>query len=315
MMSYTKAFLDEYFKTHIKGYFGFFDILGYKDLIMNNELDAVVEIYNKTLSDLAEKAILIEGKHDYARASDQQPVKCLAFSDTVILYQDSSLYIPKMEIKNHALGEIQSLKIFVETVCYLLRLSFERGIPIRGAVSYGRYYATEKGCFLGRPIVEAYNLEKAQKWAGAVICSSMQDKFHDLSTGLIREFKRGNISIPDEMSYLKAYSSPSDFMSRAIIYAVTPFLIPYEVPYDSKLSEPRVDVAFSWDDVFLEWLGIDSIPAFDPEDDESIKEIVKTKFMSHNKSVDSSDVQTKIENTSKFLTNLKHIQRKRANRQ
>lgn len=174
-MSYTKAFIDEYFKTHINGYFGFFDVLGYKDLIINNELDTVVDIYNKTLSDLGEKAILIEGRHDYARAPDQQPVKYLAFSDTIILYQDSSLYIPDMKIRGHSLLEIQSLKIFVETVCYLLRLSFERGIPLRGAVSHGRYYATEKGCFLGKPIIEAYNMEKTQDWAGAVICKSVQD--------------------------------------------------------------------------------------------------------------------------------------------
>jgi hypothetical protein len=311
-MSYSKAFLDEYFKTHIKGYFGFFDILGYKDLIINNELDTIVEIYNKSLSDLAEKAVLIEGKHDYARVHDQQPVKCLAFSDTIILYQDSSLYIPKIKIKGHSLLEIQSLKIFVETVCYLLRLSFERGIPIRGAVSYGRYYATEKGCFLGRPIVEAYNMEKAQNWAGAVICSSIQEKFYDIGTHLMRELKRGNIDIPEEMSYLKAYSCTSDFRNRALIYAIIPYLIPYEVPYNSKLSETRINVAFSWDDVFIEWLGINSISSFDPEDDESIKEIVKAKFMSHNKSIDREDVQTKIENTAKYLIHLNHIQRKRA---
>jgi hypothetical protein len=53
----------------------------------------------------------------------------------------------------------------METVSYLLRLSFERGIPIRGAVGYGRYYATERGCFLGVPIIEAYKMEKAQDWA------------------------------------------------------------------------------------------------------------------------------------------------------
>jgi hypothetical protein len=233
-MSYSKAFLEEYFKTHIKGYFGFFDILGYKDLILNNKLDTIVEIYNKSLSDLAEKAILIEGKHDYARVHDQQPVKCLAFSDTIILYQDSSLYIPKIKIKGHSLLEIQRLKIFIETVCYLLRLSFERGIPIRGAVSYGRYYATEKGCFLGKPIVEAYNMEKAQNWSGAVICSSIQEKFYDLSTHLMRELKRSNIDIPEEMSYLKAYTSPSDFRNRALIYAIIPYLIHYDVPRVSE---------------------------------------------------------------------------------
>lgn len=136
----------------------------------------------------------------------------------------------------------------------------------------------------------------------------------DIGTLLIRELKKGDIIIPEEMSYLRNYSSPTDFRNRAIIYAITPFLIPYVVPYNSKLSEPRVDVAFSWDDVFMEWLGINSIPAFDPEDDESIREIVKTRFTSHNKSVTGSKVQTKLENTSKFLIHLKHIQRKRSSK-
>jgi hypothetical protein len=309
-MKYTKAFLDEYFKTHITGYLGFFDVLGYKDLISNNKLDKVVDIYNKTLLDLAEKAIIIEGKHEYARVADQQPVKYLAFSDTIILYQDESLYIPRIELKSRALREIQSLKIFMETVSYLLRLSFERGIPIRGAVSYGRYYATERGCILGEPIVEAYKMEQAQDWAGAIICKSVQEKFYDIGANLARDIKRGNVSIPEEMSYLKAYSSPADFKNRALIYAIAQSLAPYKVPYNSKLSETRVDVAFCWDDVFIEWLGINSLPVFDPDDDDSIKEKVEGKFKSHNKSIEKSDIQAKIKNTSDFLIYLKHIHKK-----
>lgn len=310
-MSITRESIDEYFKTHINGYFGFFDILGYKDLILKNDLETVVEVYNETLSDLAEKSILIEGKHDYAKISDQHPVRYFVFSDTIILYQDSSLSFPTMEIKGHSLLEVESLKIFMETVCYLLRLSFDRGIPIRGAISYGKYYATENGCFLGKPIVDAYNMEKSQMWSGAVICESVQDKMGGIRRHLMTELKKDRIKIPEEMSYLKKYSKPSDLGNRALIYAITPYLIHYKVPYSSKLSGQAVNVAFSWDDIFLEWFGLSSIPALFPEDDESIKEIVKAKFSAHNKSTDNDDVKTKIDNTSEFLIQLKHIQRKK----
>jgi len=198
----------------------------------------------------------------------------------------------------------------METVSYLLRLSFERGIPIRGAVSYGRYYATERGCFLGMPIIEAYKMEQAQDWAGAVICRSVQDKFHNIGRELTRDLKRGNINIPKEMPYLGAYSSPSDLRNRALIYAIAQSLAPYSVPYNSKLSENKIDVAFCWDDVFIEWLGIESLPKFDPDDDDSIREKVEEKFKSHNKSVEKTDIRTKIKNTSDFIIHLNQIHKK-----
>lgn len=148
----------------------------------------------------------------------------------------------------------------------------------------------------------------------AVICRSVQDKFYRIGTDLIRDSKKGNLSIPEEMSYLKTYSSPSDLRNRALIYAIAQSLAPYKVPYNSKLSEEnRVDVAFCWDDVFIEWLGLESLPVFDPDDDESIKEKVEERFQSHNKSVERSDVQAKIKNTSDFLIYLKHIHKKNAN--
>jgi len=308
-MSYAKAFLNEYSQTHIKGYLGFFDVLGYKDLISNNKLDDVIDIYNRTLLNLAEKAILIEGKHDYARIEGKEPVKYLAFSDTIILYQDES-YIFKNRPKKPCLNRDTEPQNFHGNCELFIKVIIERGIPIRGAVSYGRYYATERGCFLGMPIIEAYKMEQAQDWAGAVICRSVQDKFHNIGRELTRDLKRGNINIPKEMPYLGAYSSPSDLRNRALIYAIAQSLAPYSVPYNSKLSENKIDVAFCWDDVFIEWLGIESLPKFDPDDDDSIREKVEEKFKSHNKSVEKTDIRTKIKNTSDFIIHLNQIHKK-----
>jgi hypothetical protein len=56
-------------------------------------------------------------------------------------------------------------------------------MPVRGAVAFGRYWreATSGSVFLaGRPIVEAYRFERAQKWVGVVLCPSVLHKQDDL---------------------------------------------------------------------------------------------------------------------------------------
>jgi hypothetical protein len=57
-------------------------------------------------------------------------------------------------------------------------------MPVRGAVAFGQYWRQRSGgsVFLaGRPVVEAYRLERAQKWVGIALCPSVLHKQPSLS--------------------------------------------------------------------------------------------------------------------------------------
>jgi len=142
--------ISEGYKT--TGFFGFFDVLGYRRMIGNekNNLDEIIKIYNDLLLHLPITAELFTDKPlGYSYSS----FKPLAFSDTIILYH----YVNEKSTPN-------MIKLFISTSSCLLRLAFDRGIPLRGAISYGTYFIRENPlCFLGKPIVEAYDSEKKNK--------------------------------------------------------------------------------------------------------------------------------------------------------
>jgi hypothetical protein len=49
----------------------------------------------------------------------------------------------------------------------------ESGLRIRGGISFGKAYIDEaESVFVGNPIVEAYQLEKKQQWAGVALTQS-----------------------------------------------------------------------------------------------------------------------------------------------
>jgi hypothetical protein len=50
-------------------------------------------------------------------------------------------------------------------------------VPLRGAISYGEcIVSTDPIYYLGRPILEAYELEKRQEWAGVSLCPSAAER-------------------------------------------------------------------------------------------------------------------------------------------
>ena len=98
----------------------------------------------------------------------------LAFSDTFMLYNQFYDY-------ENPIKKLQRAFAYLIYSAYLMRFSFDSGIPLRGALSFGEYYVDKENvCFLGSPILEAYNASNKQNWCGAVLCNSAHDVIKEI---------------------------------------------------------------------------------------------------------------------------------------
>jgi hypothetical protein len=281
--------------SKITGFFGFFDILGYAKMIELNDLDTIIQIYDSIFPHLDKSAMAFAGLNNPQNFEQYFVIKSLAFSDTFILYQDVT-EIPdsiRLAVANN----------FILTSSYLLRLAFDRGIPLRGAISFGNYFIRESPiCFLGSPIVEAFVAEKKQEWSGAILCESaqkiIQNRSENIDHNQLHEILRKS---SESCSKCSTCSFPKRFDQNNLS------LIEYDVPIknDNDVATAR-SRALCWDDSVIEayiklGLGCYGDP---PKNDREIYDTVRKKFSSHKKSIESRDVQRKMENTANFLNHI-----------
>ena len=162
-------------KTH--GLVGFFDILGYQNIINNNELEDVVviisEIINKNPGVVKEslKNYFPEGYND----SFVQGIKIELISDSLLLL------FPIEGLKELKLSDIIKGTIsFLEYVSLLTEAMFDKGLPLRGAVGYGNYYIDQK-IFAGKCIIDCYRIAEELNLSGVVMKNDIYNAIIDLS--------------------------------------------------------------------------------------------------------------------------------------
>lgn len=143
--------------------FAMFDVLGFSNWIKNVGLQTILDSYHS----LIERAVIRPNKEGSLSAVQTSEGALLAvtrapsyayFSDTILLWCPLS---PPL------VGD------FVERCCDLICEALAMGIPLRGALTLGDAVLDGKsGFFLGKPIVEAANLEKGQNWIGLTFGNS-----------------------------------------------------------------------------------------------------------------------------------------------
>lgn len=269
----------------IKGFFGLFDVLGYSRLISSKKdnLDGLIELYKDTLMSIDELALSLE-LEGLKKQLLLAPIetKSFAFSDTIVLYQD----MPKGPV----MFQTGTINIFLTEVRYLLRLAFELGIPLRGAVSYGEYYIQEdKGAFIGYPIIEAHNEELKQNWSGATLCKSAWDKLCELD--------KDSMEMQGEWRGFDLKGLFSPLISNC--QGLTKYAIPYYDKSDGK-QYSKSGIALCWHDSILDFMEFKKITRIGKNDVNNIKQLVKEKFEANGKKLDDK-TKLKIENTAQFL--------------
>jgi hypothetical protein len=146
------------------GLIGFFDILGYTNIIENNEIEKVAEIVGEKLvkiPGLAQTKILepVKDKQQSQWKVLAEKVSWLAFSDIILLTMPLDRDSAKPEL------EWFVFLLFCEA---LNRTMFDEGLPLRGAISIGPFYIHER-CFAGKPIIDCYKLANQTDWTGCVL--------------------------------------------------------------------------------------------------------------------------------------------------
>jgi len=160
------------------GLIGFFDILGYQNLLEKNEPEKIAENVIPILTSINEEVIKkvneltqVVKSGDFKKRNKEllNKLHWLIFSDTVLL----SLAIEEQD------KEIECWAIFFATAMALQKKLFNAGLPVRGAIDYGRFLI-KKNCFAGHPIVSAYKLSSKIEFAACVLCKSAFEKLKEL---------------------------------------------------------------------------------------------------------------------------------------
>ena len=277
-------------KQRITGLFGLFDILGFKEIIKNNNLDYLENIIADLLDSLDSKAITINGA-DKNQNLSMSETESIVFSDSIILYEN---------IHQSHDGTIPYLgPSLIDKSSVLLRLAFDAGIPLRGAISFGQYIISNK-YFLGDPIVEAYTAEKNCNWSGAILCDSAVDVM-----------KKQNFQ---PIFFMGIKVRPLNPFTDELLIKVPPKSASFSNPTSLFKLESDVDkthFAIRWDDLTKIRYLLNNSPDITLDDRSQIENRVREMFYDHNKKpVDTREcekIEIKIQNTVDFTFGCREI--------
>ena len=183
------------------GLVAFFDILGYAQLINNDELENVIQTIEKSFVDVIKKH---SDKWEKMLPTNGDFVpECLIFSDSILV----TLPIPTANIEILLVSYAVAFGIFCQILVAKL---FESGLPVRGAISIGKFYVKKHPpIFAGRPIVEAHQLCNSLELAGCVISPASESAFGVFSSLFqsysvpIKDKGKQKLYLLDYFSFLK----------------------------------------------------------------------------------------------------------------
>ncbi len=140
----------------IQGFMALFDILGYSQWIKQNSIENVV-IDHKNMKRMATTNV----EHFLNYALKEDIIKVLSYADTFLIYTN--------QISETAFKAIMAAcrGMFEAAICF--------GLPIRGAVTCGEFYASED-MITGKPLIAAFEKEKEQDWIGCWIMDMCFEK-------------------------------------------------------------------------------------------------------------------------------------------
>lgn len=187
-----------------QGYVAFLDVLGFRELVARDH-------DGKALTDYI-------GCVRGALTADRQ-AEALEY----VIFSDSLIVNTKMDGNTKEEREDAFLSI-VSACSQLFGRLLKMHIPVRGAISVGRYVRSEErnGTFVAGPaIVEAYQYETAQNWTGIMLCPSVAKEhprlIHDIQLG--RDGERTKWPWPMHVwaTHIPFHGSRDDFEGFAIL--------------------------------------------------------------------------------------------------
>nr|MBF0221448.1 hypothetical protein [Desulfobulbaceae bacterium] len=150
------------------------DILGFSELVRSTPLDTVVGNvlgwFRKALHHSINKNDWPETVPNFDDINKNSNIGLAWFSDTILLFthEDSD----------------ESLQELLQSVAWLLFVTMFSNTRMRAGIAYGNAFIDPKNAmYVGKPIIDAYEMEQKQQWAGAALTDS--------AAGRVPEFVRG----------------------------------------------------------------------------------------------------------------------------
>jgi len=156
-------------------YVSFLDILGFSNMIRENDLDFIIRKFEAVLYFLPHPKAL--GKYVKLEGETNQGVKkcsCFSFSDTFVLSTEDT--------------SDESFNNITIATFLLARSLFGVGLPVRGAITRG-----EADCIpntnhlLGKAIIGAKELEEKQDWFGIILSPDVLSVYDVIPSGPIED--------------------------------------------------------------------------------------------------------------------------------
>ena len=138
-------------------FIAYFDIMGFKDRVYREGHEEVQKMMD-TVAEAVQYINKMKGikENDGVICEKNPPIKAVTFSDSILFVAEG--------------GSAKNMNLLLLISRVFLRLMFENRIPIKGALSYGRFTANfEKSQFFGRPLVDAYRLAEETYFYGATL--------------------------------------------------------------------------------------------------------------------------------------------------
>ncbi|ALQ52069.1 hypothetical protein [Nitrosomonas ureae] len=158
----------------LNGLIGFFDILGYKNFLNNNN---VIENAQKTLkivNSVPRKSInvlenIVKKRKGGSKvdSTDWEELNSISKQLKTIIFSDTIVFFLPLRVSEYQDNEARKAMIFVSA--YFTKEMFVNGLPIRGALHEGDYLI-EENCFAGKGIIDAFNLCESLDFTG-VACT------------------------------------------------------------------------------------------------------------------------------------------------
>jgi len=262
------------------GFVGYFDILGYTQIMLNNNIHKTAQFVSDTLINIPQDMIdSLRLPYQDIRPLEVAPesserdewsqildrVSWIIFSDSILISLPFDPSLPEPGLVRHYLA--------FSTVCAsLMNRCFTAGFPLRGAISVGEFFIEDR-CFAGRPIINAYYATQQLEFAGCVLDEAANSLISEWRKHLVKKGERNLLDKLDQTTIL--------------------YMVPLKENLDERLRT-------------INWVLLDT-PGFSPIAGD-IREVTTRAFLMHNK-IAVPAVQGKINNTEMFirhvLTNLR----------
>ena len=165
----------------MEGIIGFFDILGYGGYLKNDPDVRSKEALQVLLKIKQEVPGRIKKRVPEALVDE---LSWTIFSDSILLAMACPGTKDNQPAENN---QRKRWLTFLFSSVVLLDHMFDQGLPIRGAISFGKYFCHEN-CLAGKAVVEAHELEQRINLSGAVLHESAERELRKLT---LDSFKSG----------------------------------------------------------------------------------------------------------------------------